>query len=551
MAKVNKVEVEIVATDEASPKIDRLEKKIDGLESDEARIVVTADITRLEKALSGSKRLMEEMEGDELTVQARVTGRIEEDLEAARRLFNELDGKTGTVTITANTAQLEEAARRAADRVDDIGRSANSSKSVLANAVGNSTQDVAALGGVAGTAGVALGQMGEYMADAVGEGEKLGSVLKSFGTIAIPVAAVTGLVAAFQNARKSRAWLDDRDADAVDRYAKALDDAESSVEAITNALIEARRIDLDIALPGFTKAVDLTPKLRDLGLTVEDFARLVAGGEPTLERFSDEMERAGFTADEYAIVIGAARQESERFDDAQRGAAAAAEVFSRATEQSGDAAGIIADEIQRAKDNVDRFGPDGVEQMGAVEDATDDTARSVSSLRDEWQLLMGVLDKREAIRNAKEALEELPKAAAAAWTAADEDADDAQDKFRDYEAAIDDVIRKLIAAGTDPITINTVLETIDQGKINEAVAIGQAKLDATPPLRVPVALDVRNTNLRFDEFGNVQSRYTPPRPTLNFGPAPGTSNVTIINPPGTPAATAGSLDIFLSRNGER
>ena len=43
------------------------------------------------------------------------------------------------------------------------------SRSVLANMVGNATQDLGALGGVAGSAGVAIGQMGEYMADAAGE----------------------------------------------------------------------------------------------------------------------------------------------------------------------------------------------------------------------------------------------------------------------------------------------------------------------------------------------------------------------------------------------
>ena len=81
MAKTNKVEVEIVAVDEASPKIEKLEKRIDGLEADEARIIVTADIKKLDKQLSAALAKMKDLEGDELTVQARLVGNLEDDMD--------------------------------------------------------------------------------------------------------------------------------------------------------------------------------------------------------------------------------------------------------------------------------------------------------------------------------------------------------------------------------------------------------------------------------------------------------------------------------------
>lgn len=100
-AKTNKIEVEIVATDEATPTINRLEQKIDGLEADEARVTVTANTDRLTKQLDAAKQKLEGLDGDEATVQARLVGNLETQLEQAQSLFRQLDGKTGTVRLTA------------------------------------------------------------------------------------------------------------------------------------------------------------------------------------------------------------------------------------------------------------------------------------------------------------------------------------------------------------------------------------------------------------------------------------------------------------------
>jgi hypothetical protein len=125
--RTNKVEVEIVAIDEASPKIDRLEQKIDGLESDEARIIVSANTERLEKQLDTARQKLEGLDGDEATVQARLIGNLEADLEQAQTLLSRLDGQTGTVRISAlDTAtkdleQVEDKLRRLDGKVADVG----------------------------------------------------------------------------------------------------------------------------------------------------------------------------------------------------------------------------------------------------------------------------------------------------------------------------------------------------------------------------------------------------------------------------------------------
>lgn len=99
--RTNKVEVEITASDEATPTIERLERKIDGLESDEARIVVSANTDRLQKQLDTAKAKLDGLDGDEASVQARLVGTLESDLDRAQTLLRQLDGQTGTVRINA------------------------------------------------------------------------------------------------------------------------------------------------------------------------------------------------------------------------------------------------------------------------------------------------------------------------------------------------------------------------------------------------------------------------------------------------------------------
>jgi hypothetical protein len=75
-------------------------------------------------------------------------------------------------------------AKQASDGIDKVASSGDQSRSVLANMVGNSTQDMAGLGGVAGTLGMAMGQIGEYATEG-------GISLKNFTKLLGPMAAIT------------------------------------------------------------------------------------------------------------------------------------------------------------------------------------------------------------------------------------------------------------------------------------------------------------------------------------------------------------------------
>ena len=218
--------------------------------------------------------------GPELSAKADV-GSIVGDLQRMGLSFEEIVADADK--LAAALKELDEVQVKGLDsglggvdtKLGNIGRSADSSQSVMANMVGNATQDLGALGGVAGSAGVAIGQMGEYMVDAAGSGEKLGSVIGNFATIGVPLAAV-GLATQqisshFAGIRKAN----EANTKQAEEFADALAEGATAAEAVETALVNAGKVEFT------TKGgdvFDVTGRLAELGLTVEQFSVLVSGG---------------------------------------------------------------------------------------------------------------------------------------------------------------------------------------------------------------------------------------------------------------------------------
>jgi hypothetical protein len=96
-------------------------------------------------------------------------------------------------------------ARQASTQIDMVRGSADQSGSVLANMVGNSVQDLGALGGVAGTAGMALGQLAEYGTEGNISLAGLGKIAGPMVGVGIAVAGATWAIGKWQQAAKDAA----------------------------------------------------------------------------------------------------------------------------------------------------------------------------------------------------------------------------------------------------------------------------------------------------------------------------------------------------------
>jgi hypothetical protein len=87
----------------------------------------------------------------------------------------------------------------------EVRDSADQSGSVLANMVGNSVQDLGALGGVAGTAGMALGQFAEYATEGNISLSGLGKVAGPMVGVGLAIAGATWAIGQWQQAAEDAA----------------------------------------------------------------------------------------------------------------------------------------------------------------------------------------------------------------------------------------------------------------------------------------------------------------------------------------------------------
>jgi hypothetical protein len=302
-------EVKVTADDEASKVLDQVEKKAKSLTTGDFDVTVQGKVDSvladLEKVGAEAKETAVAADalgralGPELAAQADTT-RIVADLQKLGLTADE---------IAANADQLGAKLKELADidvggklggslgtargKMDEMGQSASSSKSVLANMVGNSAQDLGALAGVAGSAGVAFGQMGEYIADAKASGEGFGSILKSFGGVAAPlvgIAIATQLISEhMQNIAEAKAF----NAKRVTDYASKLDDAKVSAEELLDVLNDDKSTGIFARVDGETK--DLDKSVRATLGTFQAFQDVLAdpGG---VDDYADSILEAGKNA---------------------------------------------------------------------------------------------------------------------------------------------------------------------------------------------------------------------------------------------------------------
>jgi hypothetical protein len=252
-------ELEVTAdTKTAAKNIDDVLKKADGLSRDPATLLLTSNATQIASQIAGLIGDIDRLDADdpEVTVKSDQVNQLTGDLDKIESKIKEVN----TTDVDLNTKPAKQG-------IDDIGKSADSSKSVLANMIGNTTQDLGALGGVAGSAGVAIGQMGEYMADAAGSGDSLGQIVGNFARVAGPIAAIsiaTALVSnEFNKAKKASEEFDKEVADLT----KTLNDGSTLFEHYADVIKQTGELKLN--------GDNILPAINDIGLSLKEATDLI------------------------------------------------------------------------------------------------------------------------------------------------------------------------------------------------------------------------------------------------------------------------------------
>lgn len=333
----------VVDSNEAQTRVDTVKKQIEGLSGDQAKVVIAANISDIEGQIKKVKGELTTLSDEDVQLAVDVIGNGEQQLKDLRDLADGLSTEKIDIDTTG-----------ARGSVDAIGKSADSSRSALANMVGNSAQDLGQLSGVAGSAGVAVGQMAEYMSDAVLAGEALGSTLKSFALVAGPIGILSlavGVIPSILDAISGKSRQLKKDTDDLTKAFAGLtgSDPASRFQALGDKIDDVLQ-----------NSPHLTKSFKDLGISGQDVADTMTGDvTPAVQRVKEEYgDLTGQIADNI-------RQQQQ--DAAQSGVTVTAyDAQQQALEDVAAAHGLTKQELQ------DRLSVEG-EAVGKIDELTQAT----------------------------------------------------------------------------------------------------------------------------------------------------------------------------------
>ena len=378
-----------VATAQAVKETKNLAKAVQGVGTEEADLrtaaqrtadaldaassAMIADLKRSESAAEALGRSL----GPELAAKVG-EAKLDSFISDLRRMglsFEEIEANSDR--FAASLRKIDESTgsiKNVEGAVARLGHESDNSRSVLANMVGNSVQDLGALGGVAGSAGVMIGQLAEYASEgniglaglASTAGPMLGLGLAVAGITKLMESAaeqtkfaeerVSGLTGALEDTGKSKTT-------ALEDFYLGLGKIEVQVDSATDSMAEFGH---GIAIAnrsgqvfGYTmegdntRIIDITKSLTDLGLGISDWAQMVASTPEVVRAWGDALVAQGADQEVVNEIVSAAIAEQIKYGESSNAAATWAQFASKAArEQAGDYSSVDGAAI-RAANSID------------------------------------------------------------------------------------------------------------------------------------------------------------------------------------------------------
>ena len=440
--------------------------------------------------------------------------------------------------------ELDAIAPGLATKLDNVERSASSSRSALANMIGNSAQTMGDSLGIVGDLGVGIGQLGEYAADARLEGEGMGSVFKNMAGVVGPMAALaaaTKLVADVMASRSESAAAATAQqellteaykegGDAATNYARALNEAgkievaldrHKSAEEVGGLVSLYSKLAPIVTLAGealglFGEATaDLAPMLSRAGVSTQEWADAVTGGSDAYKLFAAGLAATSLSADDQKTVLGelADAQEANAvasdnaskfntvFGDTAEEAAAKTEELARAQQEAAEAADAQAIAVAGAADSLLEVTSAAAEverrsdALSDLFDVGDAPAEAASATRDIAEAIGGLATAAEGV-DLSDALDPANLGADKLLDALDGLRPQVQAKIAEAFAAggpeaatavADDYVAQIVAALGGQLSPEKVKELLGIGDLTTTLSVA---LDASSVARAKSELEV-------------------------------------------------------------
>jgi hypothetical protein len=262
--------------------------------------------------------------------------------------------------------------------------------------VGNSAQDLGQVAGVAGSAGVAVGQMAEYFADATLGAESFRSALTSMVAVAGPIAALAAVVEIISSAVQAFSDRNKTAADNTEMLTEAMREGGDAAENYADALASSGKVLADVgdnkgyrdiqkglfgmltqfgAVPFVVgqagellglfgkKTEDVTKNLLDAGFTADTWAQAVAGGADAVAKTAAAMDANNISADEQDKILTALKGSQND--------------YTRATERAAIMNGFFGTEVDDAAEKLKASQKAYKETGDALEEWADRTTKAV------------------------------------------------------------------------------------------------------------------------------------------------------------------------------
>lgn len=418
MARNEKIQIDIVAKDEASEVVDDLAKKVDDLESDDVEVDVDADVAAAVAAF------------DEVKFAADVAKDAAEKLDAMKvDIEVEVDAKTDDLDTIKTKA----------DNVEGSGRAA----STAIGGLGNTVSELPGIGGL-GAMAESMGQLAEGAL----EGEiSVGELAATAGGLAVVGLAAKAITGHMEKMAAAKAF----NADQVKEWSNALREGETLLGAINEELQTTGKLEFQ----GFTDVVDVVPLLAKAGLTIDDWTAAVEGNEQAQKDLLTVMRGSIGDGEAMVDVMFALGNATNNYNEAEIARANVLKVSSREQGKSTDA---VVKAAQAAADHAAALGL---------------AAGKTAELEAANKKLRGDLNNREAYLNIQQSFDDLALAGQQAMedvAAGTVSAEEATRKFELQQIAAKEEVQAYIdRIGEIPPDKETQINAlIDQGRFDEA-----------------------------------------------------------------------------------
>ena len=510
MAKGEQIRVDIVADDQASKVIDKVADKAKELEDLDPEVEILSNADRvaadlkqlaqaaeveLEQAAAAADALGRAL-GPELTGRMNM-GSVLADLQRLGLTLDEITADADQLAAAlkqmdqVNVKALDSGLGGASSKLKDLGGEADNSRSVLANMVGNTTQELGELGGIAGGAGVAIGQLGEYATEGNISLAGLAQVAGPMAYLALATQTASDMMKRFS---ESSARTDER-VDAIAESMKGGADAASAYEdhlreigevtldnvraqsGLVNVLDEAKsswavlgpgaKLFFDALGKGEDEVENITPLLVDANVALDDWSGFVAAGTDGAKALADQLATTGLSADQQKDVLTALAQAQQDVGTATLTAAEATAFYGDTSKDTtGSVDGLVSstwDAVFATKDaavETDNLS----DKLTRAEMRADAVSRSFQRMRDE-------LDVEQTVHSFETTM------VGALTRIQDEGIGPTTDELLDMKGQI---IAVGETADLNPVVVKSSIEALEQGDLFNALGIIQNELNKHP-----------------------------------------------------------------------